>query len=351
MKLSSPLLFLVMALLSAALIGCRREKTEPFGPDLAAARAPLALSAVREADSEALEGLALGLLASFCETHTDDFQADLLGPQVLLTLLLNASENESLEKLSAAMKVPEGRHDLYTKSLQAKLDHLRGMPGNPARQGTALWMIWPILLTPDFQNEMGDKLGASIYRLGSAGITASNRIKTWQKKVGAAPTQEFDLDKKEVMTATTSLILNPGEWKSFGSVDLEGRRVSYFASSRGLEMALITGDDLPSFFKAQRIISSRSRAKGAADLPSFPASKTKLKHRAGFERAGFDFVFDQSNDWRYLSMELRQTGLSSIVCSADLALPEEGAPMPTGGVYVIYEPKSELLLAGGRLPN
>lgn len=348
-KLSSQF-FVLILLLTTLVSGCRREKTEPFGPDLASSRPLLALTEARSQDIESLQMLGQRLLAAHCRREKGAFSADLLGPQVLLALLLNASENESLEQLATQMKVPEGRHDLFTKSLQCRLDALRSLPGAPVKQGTAVWMIWPILLTPDFQNEMGERLGASVYRLGNAGITASNRIEAWQLKSGAKEAIPVPLDKSEVMTATHCLNLDPGQWSLAGKSDVEGGSVLFFESTKGLAMAVASGPEMAGLLTSQNLIkawSSIERFSGGAT--SGPSPAHAAAPTTGLKEAGFDFVLDGSNDWRYMSMELRQASLSSIHSQLDLNtdLPEVVSSSET--IFLIFEPNSQLVIAGGRL--
>lgn len=350
MKPSSLVLVFLAVLLCAFISGCRKEKTEPYGPDLALARPPLALTEARSQDIDSFQMLGQRLLAAHCSKEKGAFSADLLGPQVLLTLLLNASENESLEQLATQMKVPEGRHDLFTKSLQSRLDALRSLPEKPVSQGTAVWMIWPILLTPDFQNEMGERLGASVYRLGNAGITASNRIEAWQLKSGAKAAIPAPLDKSEVMTATLCLNLDPGEWSLAGTSDVKGGTVLFFESTKGLAMAVASGPEMAGLLTSQNLVNahaSMENLSGSAKIS--PSASSSADVGRGLKEAGFDFVLEGSNDWRYMSMELRQASLTSIHSQLDLnsSLPEVASSSDT--VFLIFEPNSQLVIAGGRL--
>lgn len=350
MKLSRSILGISLLFAALALAGCRKEKTEPFGPDLAAASAPLALSTARPEDVKALSQLQQKLLLSASKVNKGSFSIDLLGPSLLLATLLNASENESLEKLSMAMGVPGARDDLFTKSAQAQLDHLACLKESGLKQGTALWMIWPILLTPDFQNEMGEKLGVSVYRLGNAGITSSERITDWARKVGAGSPPPPSLTKLDVMTATTVMGLDLSGLKPQGSSQVKGRSLSCFKTPSGVQLILITGDGSDSTLGSLdlKLATSDLQSGRPPSLPDFSSVAQASPQRA-MSHAGFSFIFDGENDWRYMAIELRQTSLASLHSTLEVIWPSGGAKVTRPTTFFVWEPESQLILLGGVL--
>lgn len=338
--------------LAVSMGGCRKEKVDPQGESLVSARPALALSEVRAEDANSQSLLSQKLIASslaLSGRHHD--LVDTLTPSLLLTTLLNASENETSERLVKSMGIFEGRHDRFTKSFQAQLDHLRTEGKGDARWNLALWMIWPILLTPDFQEEMGEKLGVSIYRLGNAGLTSSRRIKDWGSDY-SPERKRFDLtlSKQEVTMATSVLMLYPKPETSGFRTTFQGHEVTFHKAGKVIEAVKITGPNPTSLLGKLDLPTLRKAATTRVDstVPPMP-TVARQTHQKVLEKAGLGYVFEEMNDWRYMAMELRSHGISrwvsfsgSVWASPVLTKTEPDA------LVIVWVPDSGLVLAGGR---
>ena len=337
--------------LAVTMVGCRKEKVDPQGERLVSARPPLSLTEVRPEDARSQSLLSQKLIASSLTLsgRQHDF-VDTLTPTLMLTTLLNASENETSERLIKGMGIFEGRHDRFTKSFQAQLDHLRTEGKGDARWNLALWMIWPILLTPDFQEEMGEKLGVSIYRLGNAGLTSSRRIKDWGSEY-SPERKRFDLtlSKQDVTMATSVLMLYPSPETKGLKTTFEGHEVTFYKAGKEIEAVKISGPnsrgllgrlDLPALRKAAVPVENST-------VPPMPTFARQTQQKV-LEAAGFGYLFEETNDWRYMAMELRSHSISRWVSfSGSVWRSPVLTDAEPGSLVIIWVPDSGLVLGGG----
>ncbi len=337
--------------LAVTMGGCRKEKVDPQGERLVSARPPLALSEVRPEDAQSQSVLSQKLIASSLTPRGRRQElVDTLTPTLMLTTLLNASENETSERLVKSMGIHEGRHDRFTKSFQAQLDHLRTAGKGDARWNLALWMIWPILLTPDFQEEMGEKLGVSIYRLGNAGLTSSRRIKDWGGEY-SPERKRFDLtlSKQEVTMATSVMMLYPWPETKGLRTAFEGHEVTFHKAGKVIEAVKITGPNPKGLLGRLDLSALRKAAVPVENstVPPMPTFASQTQQKV-LEAAGFGYVFEESNDWRYMAMELRSHGISRWVSfsGAVWSSPVLTKPEPDA-LVIVWVPDSGLVLAGG----
>lgn len=352
MKPSNLFIAGLVLIAAAALSGCRKEKGDPKGERLVTARAPISLSEIRPEDVQSQSLLSQKLIATSLKLSgklTD--MVDTLTPTILLTTLLNASENETSERLIKGMGIHEGRQDKFTKTLQAQLDHLRVKGGDEAKFNAALWMIWPILLTPDFQEEIGGKLGVSIYRLGNAGLTSTERIKAWGADFSPERKRfELQLDKRDVMLATTVCSLYTKPQSNPRTTSHKGHEISFVKVGNVLEAVKITGPDPSSLLGSLDLISLSKTAKPVSNVnvPPMP-STNRQSHEKLLQEAGFDYLFKDTNDWRYMAMELRANGLAEIVSFSGIRWKTEEFLKPEPDALVlVWVPESGLVLAGGK---
>ncbi len=352
MKPSSFLLIGLLAATTVAITGCRKEKGDPQGEKLAASRPPLPLGDIRQEDVQTQSLLSQKLIASSFKLSAGlGDMVDTLTPTILLTTMLSASENESSEKLIKSIGIHDGRQDRFTKSLQAQLDHLRTFGSSEARFNTAVWMIWPILITPDFQNEIGEKLGVSVYRLGNAGITSTNRIQSWGSEFSPEK-KRFDitLDKQEVMIATTVCSMHPVSQPETMAAKHMGHDFHFIKTGAITEAVKITGPNAEGLLGKLDLKAIRKSAKTAkkASLPPLPSSSRNDPKKV-LENAGFDYLFTNSNDWRYMAMELRNNGISRIVSFSGVKWRTDAfTPPEPEAVVLLWVPETGLVLGGGK---
>lgn len=336
----------------ATLSGCRKEKGDPNGDELVSARAPMALSQVRPEDAQAQSLFSQALIAaSLKKSGAYAELVDTLAPTILITTLLNASENETSEKLVKSLGIHEGRHDKFTKSVQAQLDHLRTKGKDEAKFSAAFWMVWPILLTPDFQEEFGEKLGVSIYRLGNPGITSSAKVSAWGKKHSPdAKRFKLTLDKKEVMLATTVSRFYPHSEGDTLQTSFQEHQIAFVKTGEVLETVRVTGPNPESLLGKLNLTELRKQAKPVETvrLPFLP-SFGRIPLHENLKEAGFGYLFEETNDWRYMAMELRGNGLSRTVSFTGVRWKADTLRSHEPNVLVmLWVPESGLVLAGAK---
>lgn len=334
------------------LAGCRKEKSDPQGEKLVSSRPPLPLSDIRPEDAQAQSLLSQKLIATSLKLSGKlSDMVDTLTPTVLLTTLLNAAENETSEKLIKSIGIHEGRQDKFTKSIQAQLDHLRKVGPKEVKFNYAFWMIWPILLTPDFQQEIGEKLGVSVYRLGNDGLTAEKRIQDWGNEFSPERTRfKLDLDKKDVMLVTAVCRIYPRPKDVSISTTFMGHDIHFIKMGEAIEAIKIIGPDSESLLGKLNFTELRKTAKPKGDFHVPPVTIiNRNEHQKVLEAAGFGYIFEDSNDLRYMAMELRSNGISKIVSFSGVRWRSSVIrPPEPKALVLLWAPDSGLVLGGGK---
>jgi hypothetical protein len=76
--------------------------------------------------------------------------------------------------------------------------------------GACLWMIWPIPLHANFENDMAQRLGADLVQLGSVGQTSVQALDRWNARF-TPKLKAATLDRSEPMIATAALNLTTSD--------------------------------------------------------------------------------------------------------------------------------------------
>ncbi|MBS1708188.1 MAG: hypothetical protein JSS65_05630 [Armatimonadetes bacterium] len=115
-------------------------------------------------------------------------------------VLLNAANGTSFEAASSFLGLKDPSLDDLNAAQRAW--HASLPADGPLKEGLGVFMIWPVLVAHDFQDEMARDYRADVMKIGSAGDGARNSINAWaSRRTGGAienPVQE--LSKQTIFT-------------------------------------------------------------------------------------------------------------------------------------------------------
>lgn len=95
-------------------------------------------------------------------------------------VLLNASNGEANEAAAAFLGLKDPQLDALNQAQQAWNASLSA--DGAFKQGLGVFMIWPILVTHEFQDSMARDYRADVLKIGSAGEGATNTINAWASR-------------------------------------------------------------------------------------------------------------------------------------------------------------------------
>jgi serine protease inhibitor len=325
-----------------------------------------------------------------------------LARQLSMTAL--AAEGPTLASISAGMKLPDMRPDRLATA-HASLARRLNVPSSGITSSSSAWAVWPIAITPEFQQSAASDLGIHVKRLGSAGEGATRQVNDWVKmQLAPALPLSVELDK-EAPLYFLQVFRASGAWKT--PFDPQKTRHEFFGSGDGqmgvsplmqgspnilsgktfagdvavLEMAdrpwqvilikpsdanLQKSADLILKQGVEPLLKGLSRQQTLVFLP-----KTVLRSRFSLEAPlrslGLSRLVDPGADLRYMSLEIQSLPSFRWEQIMEISFDEKGLGTPEGAaappqvtqqsrfvlrldrpfLWILWHPKEQLALAGG----
>ncbi len=133
------------------------------------------------------------------------------GIGIALAFLMNSSEGQTSRELQTSLNLSDKESSDFNDAMNAYAGSLQD---SGLSVTTGLFMVWPILVTPMFQEEMARAYGADIVRLGSAGIGANRALNDYVRaRSGGAIDQFSPKLERELVMVLASTQRFQAEWK------------------------------------------------------------------------------------------------------------------------------------------
>lgn len=325
------------------MVGCR-PSNRSISDNYLANRKPVEADANSPAVYSSLNQTGIKLIAEAAtQSKGKSVAVSPYGLTSVLSILMNGAEGKTMDSLSSSLHLKEPRTDHLNKAQMALQDNLYRSEETPFVSHNAIFMIWPIMLVPDFRHDMADMYGADIRKVGSAGQGALNEINYWvkEKTKGRIPKILDSLDKDEMIVIANAITLDarwenefdPSETRNapfftaHGEISLptmsggaqRGASTDDWTAAaldfRGSSLeaifvlpnpdenvdALLQGWEADDFAKMQ---DGLKPSKAQISLPKFKVHQN-LDIKPLLEKIGAGGLFRSPNDLRYMSVELQ----------------------------------------------
>lgn len=291
---------LALALGLLAAIGCGRPGAESGSvpnDDAPAAENPEITLAENRFAGELLRVSSLG------SEHVVAAPASLYG---LLGVLLNASENKTLEAISKAMQMEEPRTDKLNPALRFQHDITAQLEGYESYE--SIWFIWPILLDPTMPQQMLESFGVHVTRMGTFREDVRRKIEAdiAEKAPYADPHVTVRLTKDDVYLCYSfvRVDLTIPEGAARTSLQKGDLRAQQIALDEGMDLLVIPYDEK---IKLGPDLFIGWEEGGSGEDIAFPTIDFTYHDslQSTFKELGLEHLFTGPVDMRYLSVELQ----------------------------------------------
>lgn len=239
-----------------------------------------------------------------------------------LAVLFNGAEGKTYDALADLLSAKDlERFDVNDAQQAWRMAYCE--QNGPVMVESGIWMIWPVLVTPQFQKEMAKVYRADVLKLGSAGLGAANAVNAWAKSrsKGSIPTVVDDLDIDDQII-TTSLVSVQAGWSA------ESGRDGVILLREGLQAGEISGVTVWQVLPADSPLIMLVAAPGERTIDLLPllTGTAELKDRnatlvlpamdrtittdlaPAIKAAGGRILIDGPNDLRNISIEFDRQG-------------------------------------------
>lgn len=336
-----------------------------------------------------MEKSSLRLLEAAISAQKGPVMVDAYAFQRQMAALALASEGKTLEQIARNAGLTDVRPDRFRATHEALADAIL-RPGTPVKSGGSFWMIWPIVVTPEFASQAEVSLGARVKRLGNAGEGSQKAISDWLEVQSGGRFHQFKalLSKEEPLISVTTTVadfalspevdLVPTSWKGgrvlsarlasgAGPNGIRWRKVPLAAE--GWELLLASGPKSPG--ETARTLAEAGTIKpvwGKQELTGIaPFTGVAVPMQTVLAQSPWKFLLEPRLDLRYMGIELRSTQIPQWVSFAeahlgmggvsrqrvmDLPQKEYAGPAPWKEYlwFIRHVPTGTILLAGAQRP-
>jgi hypothetical protein len=289
-----------------------------------------------------MEKSSLKLLQAAVGSQSGPVMIDAYAFHRQMAALALASEGETLEQIAASIGLADLRPDRLRTTHEALADALL-RPGSAVKSGGSFWMIWPIMVTPEFASQAEVSLGTRVKRLGSAGQGSQNAIAEWLNIQSGGRFHQFEaqLSKEEpvisVTTTSADFAFSPSvdlaatlnQWdivlsgrlqSGQGPKGISWRRLPF--ASEDWELLLASGPD--SLSKTAQTLAETGSIKpvwGEDKLTSIsPFAGVSMPLQGALARSSWKFLVEPGLDLRYMGIELGSTQIPQWISAAEAHL-------------------------------
>jgi serine protease inhibitor len=384
----------VLLIAFGIILGSQDGKTPDRPP-----RPPVARGGIEPRQFSAMNDFGLEYLrAAGAQNPARSFGCSPYAAYSALAVFANGSEAKTREQTLAAMRLKQISTGDLSDGVTAILDDLTRTKEAPFKSRNGIFMIWPIMMSADFQGQMKDFFDADVIRLGSAGMGSTNRVNEWaaQSTQNRVPTMVGTLTKDDVFF-TINPVLIGGAWEEGFDPSLTQQRD--FRSDEGPVPAMMmqregailskvtnrwTAVTLPfrdsnvhatfvlpkdgsvegllgtlNTKELKDLLSLEGRQKITLSLPKFSLD-TDIDIKPFAANLGLDYLFHAPIDLRYLSEEMKgDYEMASWHQRVVADFTEQGdQPKPTSGasenidfnrpfLWFVSDAQTGVMLAGG----
>jgi serpin B len=132
-----------------------------------------------------------------------------------LVILLNGAEGQSYETLAKGLGIGAHGLDHVNRSRMAVTDQLRSLPGPAVTVANSIWTVQPVPINHQYAADMKAFYGATVQKLGTAGITGVRQVNDWVKAKtrGRIPTLYRSLDPDSVILLVNTMTFD-ARWRT-----------------------------------------------------------------------------------------------------------------------------------------
>ena len=123
----------------------------------------------------------------------DNFAFPVVSTYQTALTLLSAAETETYNEVARILYTDAPDDYSLVQGLNNLIAPYTTAPTDNFKFGASIWMVWPIVLEPDFQDESAARIGSDVIRLGSFGLTAQRSVQRWLDRYDLeTPAPKFD---------------------------------------------------------------------------------------------------------------------------------------------------------------